>query len=241
MTLGRYDYERRYRRKLWSGAVKILLALGVVLLASLFSYQMGVEQLKARDAAMRKEVNDLSLRNADLELMMEQMKSAVSKAEAHVHEMEVRLRRDVPTGDRAILLESLTKRLEAGVNVDRLAFVVDHTENPRGCKGLEGKRFALATPIMKNKPRAISLAGGAVTLAGEGESARDADNNPESWFDPAQPVKITLTLLGGKTETLEGVLPQHRSVVANGEEYRFAFVAGARSFVEVSADKCPFP
>lgn len=241
MTLGRYDYERRYRHKIWSGFVKATLALSVVLVAALFSYQMGIEQLKGRDTALREEVSALSMRNAELELLAQQMKGAAKTAESRARDMEQQLRRDVPSGDRARLLEQITRRLEAGVQADRLAFVIEHTENPRNCKNPENKRFVLATPILKSGVRGTTFANGAVTVTGEGVSARNAQKEPESWYDPGQPVTLRIAIMGGKQETVEGVLPLHHNIVAEGVEYRFVFAAGSRSYVDATVDRCPFP
>ena len=241
MALGRYDYERRYRRKIWSGFVKVSLAAGVVLTAALFSYQMGVEQLKGRDAALREEVSTLSMRNAELELLAQQMKTAARKAEAHASEMAARLAREVPTGERAHILDLVTKRLAAGVQADRLAFVIEHAENPRNCKGAESKRFVVATPLLKSGVRGVVFAGGAVSITGEGVSARNAQRDPESWYDPGQPVVLRVTLMNGKSETVEGLLPLHHNMVSEGVEYRFVFAAGARSYIDATVDRCPFP
>lgn len=241
MALGRYDYEQRYQRRIWTGFLKAALALGVLLLACLFSYQMGIEQLKGRDAALREEVSGLSLRNEQLELSAQQMKTAAKTAEARLREIEARLARDVPTGDRARLLELATRRIEAGVGIDRLSFVIEHTENQRNCKGVENKRFVLATPLMKTGARGATFGGGAVSVTGEGVSARNAQKEPENWFDPGQPVSIRISAMGGKTETAEGVLPLHYNMVSEGIEYRFVFSAGSRSYVDVAVDRCPFP
>ncbi|HRQ81967.1 MAG TPA: hypothetical protein PKZ97_12715 [Azospirillaceae bacterium] len=241
MALGRYDYERRYRRKIWSGFVKVALAAGVVLTAALFSYQMGVEQLKGRDAALREEVSALSMRNAELELLAQQMKTAARTAESHAREMEGRLAREVPTGERAHILELVTKRLAAGVQADRLAFVIEHAENPRNCKGVENKRFVVATPLLKPNARGAVFAGGAISITGEGVSARNAQRDPESWYDPGQPVTLKVTLMNGKSETVEGLLPLHHNVVSEGVEYRLVLSAGARSYIDVALDRCPFP
>lgn len=241
MALGRYDYERRYQRKVWSGFLKVALALGVVMVAGLFSYQMGIEQLKGRDAALREEVSALSMRNAELELLAQQMKTAARAAESRTRELENRLAREVPAGDRARLLDLASRRLEAGVQADRLAFVIEHTENPRNCKNPENKRFVLATPLLKTGARGTTFAAGAVSVTGDGVSARNAQKEPESWYDPGQPITLRITVMGAKPEVVEGMLPMHHNMVVEGTEYRFVFSPGSRSYVDVTMDRCPFP
>ncbi len=241
MGFGSYDYDSRYRRRFWSGLLKLLFMVGFVLTASLFSYQMGIEQFQGRDRGLREEVEALSRQKAELELLAGQMNSAARAAESRVAELESRLAREVPSGDRALLLDLVAERLAAGVDPKRLAFVIDKTENPRNCENPENKRFVLATPLMKTGVRGVGFANGTITVTGEGVSARNSSGNPESWFDPALPVNIKITAIGGRESVVSGVLPLHHSEVAENTEYRFTFAPGARSFVDVTADRCPFP
>ena len=69
----------------------------------------------------------------------------------------------------------------------------------------------------------------------------NAEGKPEAWYDPAKPVAITFTKLGGSSEKIEGVLPLHKSVVFGGDEYRFSILSGKQSFVTISATRCNFP
>ncbi|AWK87064.1 hypothetical protein [Azospirillum thermophilum] len=241
MTLGRYDYERRYRRRMWTGVGKFGLLLVLLLGVGLFSYQMGIEQLKGRDVTLREENAALSRQKAEYELLASQMQHAARVAEAKAAELEHRLQREVPTGDLARLTHLVAERLKAGLDANRLAFVIQQAQIPRNCQQPETKRFSLATPLLKGGTRSVSFTNGTVTVAGEGQSSRDAQGNAESWFDPTQPVTIRITGIGGKGTTVSGVLPLHQSLVIDNTEYRFTFVAGQRSFVDVTADRCPFP
>lgn len=241
MSLGRYDYERRYRRRALTGFAKVAFALGVLLAVALFAHRMGMEQVKSRDAILREEVSSLSAQKEQLQLVATQMQHAARVAEARTAEFEARLRAEVPTGELAKLTQTVAERLKAGVDPTRLAFVIRATENPRDCQQPESKRLVLATPLLKTGNKSLGFANNAITVTGEGQSARNAQGQPESWFDPGQPVKIRITSLGGKETVVSGVLPLHQSVVVERNEYRFNFTAGPRSFVDVTADRCPFP
>lgn len=241
MSLGRYDYDRRYRRRFWARFGKFTMFAVVLLGVGLFAYQMGIEQLKGRDVTLREENAALSRQKAELELLASQMQHAAKTAEAKAAELEARLQREVPTGELARLAGLIAERLKGGMDANRLAFVIGQAQPVRNCQQPENKRFALATPLLKSGNRSVAFGNNTVTVSGEGQSARNAQGAQESWFDPAQPVTIKVASIGGKQTVVTGVLPLHHAVVVDNAEYRFTFTAGARSFVDVTADRCPFP
>ncbi len=241
MSLGRYDYEKRYRRRFLAGFVKLGLLLALLLGTGLFAYQMGVEQMKGRDASLREEVSALSRQKAELELLASQMQNAARAAEGRAAEAEARLKREVPTGELARLSKLVGERLSAGLDPARLAFVIEQAQTPRNCQQPDSKRFVLSTPLLKAGNRTTTFGNGTITVTGEGLSARNAQGQPESWYDPAQPVRIRIVTQSGKETVVAGPLPLHQSVVVDQTEHRFTFAAGPRSFVEVTADHCPFP
>lgn len=241
MTLGRYDYERRYRRRVLSGVGKFGLMAAVVLGVGLFAYQMGIEQLKGRDVTLREEIAALSRQKAEFELLATQMQHAARTAESRSAELEIRLQREVPTGDLARLSQLVAERLKGGLDVNRLAFIISQAQAQRNCQPADSKRFTLTTPLLKGGARGTTFSNGAITVTGEGQSAHNAQGNPESWFDPGQPVTIKITGIGGKSTVATGVLPLHQSLVIDNNEYRFTFAPGQRSFVDVTADRCAYP
>ena len=228
-------------RSFWSGFGKLAFFALILLGTGLFAYQMGIEQLKGRDVALREEVASLSGQKAELELLAGQMQHAARAAEGRVQELEARLARQVPTGELASLTTLVRKRLADGLAPQRLAFVIENAQNPRNCQPAETKRFVVTTPLVKSGSRSASFAGGAITVTGEGESARNAQGAPEAWFDPTEPVSVRISAHGGVEEVASGLLPLHHSVVIEQTEHRFTIAAGPRSFVEVTADRCPFP
>ncbi|WP_448187551.1 hypothetical protein [Azospirillum sp. sgz301742] len=241
MPLGRNDYEQRYRRRFLGGFVKLGLVAAMLLGTGLFAYQMGVEQMKGRDASLREEVSTLSRQKAELELLAGQMQNAAKAAEARAADVEARLKRDVPTGELARLAKLVGERLTAGLDPARLAFVIEQAQTQRNCQQPDSKRFMLPTPLLKSGNRSTTFGNGTITVTGEGMSARNAQGQPESWYDPGQPVRIRIVTQGGKETVVAGPLPLHQSVVVDQTEHRFTFTAGPRSYVEVTADRCPFP
>ncbi|EWY39275.1 hypothetical protein N825_08130 [Skermanella stibiiresistens SB22] len=241
MTLGLHDYERRRRRRYWGRTFKFMAFVGVLLGIGLFAYQMGVEQVKGREAGLSADNAHLSQANAELSRSVAALRMAAQTAETKAAELEARLTRELPTGDLARLTELARERLAAGVEAQRLVFVLNQIKTPRQCEKPENKRFILPTPIYKGPNSTVGFANGAITVSGEGTPARGASGNAEGWFDPASVVTIRFTEAGGRQTEAKGVLPLRHVVVAAGIEHQFTVTSGARSFVEVTSERCPFP
>jgi len=148
----------------------------------------------------------------------------------------------VPTGRVATLLNNLREKLDAGVDQDRLAFLIASAANPRTCDEQPvTKRFLVRTPLYQGANDSVSFADGAIVVTAEGVAATDAQGRVEAWFDPAKPVTLHLTRIGGDTVDKTGMLPLHVSLVAGQSEYRFAAVEGPQGFVQISGDRCDYP
>lgn len=241
MTLGLYDYDRRYRRRVWTGVVKMLVFVALLLVTGAFAYQIGIAQFAERDATQKREIEQLKRDKGAAELLASQLKQAQVNAESRAADLEARLATEVPHGDLARLVGQVAERLAAGVSVDRLAFVIGAVQNKRTCQAPETKRFVLSTPIYKSPNRSVSFGGGTVTVTGEGQSVRDNNGDSEAWYDPSQPVVIKIYGQDGKEHVVQGVLPLHEALVLDGTEYRFTMVSGSRSFAEVTVDRCSYP
>ena len=98
-----------------------------------------------------------------------------------------------------------------------------------------------STPIYKSPNRSVGFAGGTITVVGDGQSARDGAGDSEGWFDPTAPLTLRITPQDGKETVITGVLPLHQSVVVDNTEFRFTAAAGARSFIEITSDRCAYP
>jgi len=243
MTLGLYDRERRRRRETAVGAVKLLLSLAVFGACGAFAYQMGIEQTKGRNEQLSMDVERLALENQRLVSAAQQLQAIARTSETRALEIERRYAQDVPTGDLARIVQIARERKAAGVAGERLAFVLTNTEAVRTCDPPDTRRFVVQTPVGPPNPNsAVRFGNGALTVTATGASARNRDGNPEAWFDPAQPIAVRFTPLGGRNEaTANGALPINQVVVVSNVEWRFALVNATRSFVEITAERCPLP
>lgn len=241
MSYGLYDYNRRRRRRFWSRLLTWLAMLVALAGIAGFSYTVGVEQVRSRADSLEQEVAAMAAARDKAEKRAAQLQQIAQTQEIRANELEIRLQREVPSGELAKLRDLLAKRIAEGVDPARLAFVIEQTGVRRACAPAEVKRFVLPTPVYKGANTQVAFAEGAVTVTGEGQPARNAAGNVEAWFDPTKPVTLTFTQADGQATSATGPLPLEHSVVVGDKEFRFIVNQGARSFVEVNGTRCPFP
>ena len=133
------------------------------------------------------------------------------------------------------------ERLDAGVSVERMAFLIQAAEEARDCRPVESKRFLVKTPLHSGANTVVSFASDAIVVTGTGASAKTSDGLPQAWFDPVEPVTVQIVPINGRTVELVGTLPLQGSVVQGGLEHRFQLRAGATGFIQVAAESCAYP
>lgn len=232
------DRKRRRRRFLkWIFVAGALFGLGIA------AYQSGstlarreVVRLQEEVDALRRQVEGLRRQNAVLA-------SDAGDARTRQRELQQRYDADVPTGNARVLLDLVRERLSAGVSPERLEFMISSATEKPECDGSPvTKRFLVRTPLSSGANDSVSFADRTLTVSASGESATTEGGAPQAWYDPAKPVAISLTALGGETVRIDGKLPLHKSLVHNGSEYRFTAETGERrGFMDVTADRCNFP
>ncbi len=243
MSLGLHDTHERRRRRARRSFARWLFALGAIVAVGMIAYEIGsslaereVEELGQRLAELSDRVEEVEQQNtglqADLILKDRRLKDSV-----------LRYEREVPSGSLAALMGRIREKLEAGVDEDRLGFLIDSAGNPRSCDNKPvTKRFMVRTPISRSENDSVSFANNRITITALGESALNAEGKVEAWFDPAQPITLRLAQIGGRTTVEKGKLPLHASVIVKDKEYKYSVVAGQqRGFVEITGDRCDYP
>jgi len=242
MSLGLHESRTRRRRKARWTALKWVLALGLIVGSGIYAYDTGSEIAKAQITDLQREIDALTQRITTLESENARLRADQIVAQQRLEEAKTRYAQDVPTGRVATLLNNLREKLDAGVDQDRLAFLIASAANPRTCDEQPvTKRFLVRTPLYQGANDSVSFADGAIVVTAEGVAATDAQGRVEAWFDPAKPVTLHLTRIGGDTVDKTGMLPLHVSLVAGQSEYRFAAVEGPQGFVQISGDRCDYP
>ncbi|MDP6953615.1 MAG: hypothetical protein QGF53_12740, partial [Alphaproteobacteria bacterium] len=81
-----------------------------------------------------------------------------------------------------------------------------------------------------------------ITVSASGVPSVNAAGNKEAWFDRTEPVDVSFTLPGGRSETVQGALPLYHSVVINDSDHRFTMAAAdTRGFLLVTEQVCAYP
>lgn len=243
MSLGLRDpYERRKKQRRWA-VIKALLFLGAIAIALWIAYGAGRQVGQAQVDALQHQLEEN--RNSQEALQAENGRLAAAASNAQRAEAEWRRRYDdnVPSGELAELLEQARQRLEEGVELSRLSFVISAVERERDCRGEPmTRRFLVRTPLHRGGNDVASFADGFFTVTASGPTAVNADGNPEAWFDPSATLRLTVTRLDGEVAQFEGQLPLHFSVVHDGSEHLFAAQQGEnRGFLRITHDLCAFP
>ena len=241
MTLGLYDPDRRYRRRLRGFVLRMIFVFALIVAAAAFAYRFAIQQSEGREADLSRRIDTLEQRNAELERQAVRLEAAVRASEMQREELEIRFERERLTGNRRELADLVAQRLEDGVDPDRLAFFINAADAPRDCTDPVTRAFFLATPAWSGANTSTNFADQRITVTGIGENARRTDGSLLGQFDPAEPITMTFTVIGGERSEVSGLLPLHTSIVLGSEEYRFSMTEGPTGMVEVTADRCAFP
>lgn len=236
-----YDSDRRYRRRFWGGIIRFAVYASLLVAAAFISYQAGIEDLENRVRGYQQEIHHLESQQNALEQETANLRVAAERARLAVEEWERRYGADVATGPRGRLLDLITERLNAGVTPERLAFLIQAAEEPRKCQPVESKRFLVRTPLHDGRNTVVSFAEDSLVVSGTGVPAKTADGLAQAWFDPMEPITVTVTRVDGKTREVTGKLPLTVSIVQGGAEYRFLLRAGSNGFAQIAAEKCAYP
>lgn len=243
MTLGLRESRTLDRRRRRSRLLKWLFLLICVTAGGVALYESGAALAQGEIRRLQEETSRLSAAAAEAERHNLDLMAAAEQARLEAREWQRRYEQDVPKGPPRQLYSLIVEKLAAGVPEDRLAFLIRAAGADQSCANSPAtKRFLIHTPVSGSIRQSVSFADNAITVTGEGEPALNAAGHPEAWFDPAKPVTLLFSRLGGKTSRLAATLPLHHSVVLGDHEYRFTVTTGdSRGFVNVTADRCAFP
>lgn len=236
-----YDSERRYRRRVWGGLVRFVIFVGVVVAAAMTAYEFGAEDIEGQRRLHQEQLLEFEQARSAAEQEAANLRVEVEKARLAVEEWERRYEADVPTGDRLALLGLVSERLAAGVDPERLAFLIKAAEDKRDCEEVETKRFLVRTPLYDGANTSVTFANEAVAVTGSGESETTDAGLPQAWYDPEKPVSLVFTRIDGQRTEISGTLPLQQSVVHDGVEHHFLIRPGARGFAQVAAERCAYP
>ncbi len=240
MTLGSWEDRGRTkrRRRVFGRLFVLALLVGAIAIAGTWSYDIGTTLARQDVTLLERQVAELSEQNDALRNERVGLDVEINA----IRERERRLLAAAPNEQERAMLALIRAREEAGVDPERIKFVIEAVSNVRECD-LEPvtRRFIANTEVRTGSNDTVSFASNTVAVTAIGTAAKDAEGKPLGWFDPALPIKAAFTNIDGSSTVAEGVLPLQHSVVVRDQEYRFNLVAGERSFIAVTADRCQYP
>ena len=242
MAIGLKEGRRMATRARRLTVFKRVLLLSAFVAVGVLAYEIGATRTQFRIGRMEERLAAQDGDIARLEAEKAELDRRRLAAFQNEKALQARYDRDVPTGERKALYEMLLERLDAGFDEARIAFLLREAGPEAKCDPEPvTRRFVLATPLHDGANASVQFAEGAITVTGEGETELTEAGLPQAWFDPAAPVRLRFTAIGGDATEAEGKLPLDHSVRFGGNEYRFATRAGPRSFVHITALRCDFP
>jgi outer membrane murein-binding lipoprotein Lpp len=242
MSLGLRERRNRRRREVRWRLFRWTVALAAVLAAGFYAYETGTGLAEREVTRLSEEIASLNARIDDLTQESTRLAEAATAAGNKAEDLELRYQRDVPTGEVKKLYDLAQRKIQEGIDPNRLTFVLSQADQQRACEEtVETKRFYVKTPLYEGANDAVGFGGNTITVTAEGAASTDKAGNVLARFDPAQPVVVRFVRLGGDGSEAKGVLPLHHALVSGDEEYRFSLVAGSPGMVKVTAGRCPYP
>jgi hypothetical protein len=229
------------RRRAFGRVSRFLFALLAVLGVGGYGYQVGVSAHQARTDQLEADLARFQDANLDLRDQMALSRQQSDQAEVALEGMRQRFAAEIPSSAEADLLAQIRAQLAAGIEPERLAFLIEAAGLDETCQGQPvTKRFIPRTPISTG-PRSFVRFDDRITITGDGESARSDAGLLEAWFDPAKPIRLEFRTLDGAITTVEGIIPLTHRMAVDGKEYRFSAVSSDPRFIEMTAQACALP
>lgn len=236
-----YDPSSRYRRRASERKRRMVTFFVFLGIFAFFFYWLGGQIVRSSEVAYKQRAFELKDEKKNLETRLTRLDADLQTLKMQYEKLQTQYDTEVPKNELRTLTDLTRKQLQDGIDKDRLEFVIRSARPPRNCSAPETKRFVVRTPFYRGPDSFVAFVGGSLTITGLGEAAASGTGEPEAWFDPGKPVKITFTRIGGKDVVKEGLLPIHYSMVAGDKEHRFTIAKGKRSFINVTSDSCDYP
>ncbi len=240
-TLGRR--RRLARRRLFWNVVRVLVVLVLLVLFAVGGYQAGISQAGHESERRAADLAAAAHRNLELTERLAMAEDRAGRLESQLQALRLDYAANVPPAELKPLLALLQARARAGVDRDRLAFVIEQAGRERSCeRTVETQRLLVRTPVSTALDNAVSFADRRITVSGDGRPARDETGAPLDWFDPGQPVTLRFLTIGGDLSRVVGRLPLVHSVILGDREWQFQATASAEpGRIDLAARSCAYP
>lgn len=238
MTRRRSRHQEERRRRFWAGAAKLVGFLAVIALTGYYAYQVGVELAAKQITALEEEAERARAAEKQAQVEAEQARGQLDGVKAEAANYRKLYEQVAPSKEVEDIMALVRAKLDAGLDARRVAFYVAAADKPRNCVDQPSKRFMVRTPDYRGAHTSVGFDNN-ITVSAEGPGAVNRSGGTEQWFDPAKPVTVRFSLIGGKESNATGVLPLQHQVIIKNFEYRFTVSpSSSRGFAEVTGDRC---
>jgi hypothetical protein len=240
---GLYQTRRQQERKRVRRRVLILFILLLIAGAAGGGFYYGRKLEMAMQGNLHEQIEALQTAKSELVEGLAKIQDDYDRSSAELTSLQQRYSRDVPEGEVKELAALARERIAEGVPAERLRFLLANADDENECGPVDVKRFRPKTRLTpaNELESSVSFANGSIQITATGDPDRDEERNPVSWYDPVQPVDISVAMIGGEVVHVAGTLPQQHTEVAGDMEHRLVFSQGPRSFLLVTYQGCPFP
>ncbi len=240
-TLGRRRREAR-RRFIWN-AVRLFGVAALLVLFAVAGYQAGISQSRHEGERQAADLAAAAARNLELTERLAMAEDRAGRLQTQLQALRLDYAANVPPAEFKPLLALLQARARAGVDRERLAFVIEQAGREQTCEsGVQTERLLVRTPVSTALENSVSFADRRITVSGDGRPARDESGSPLDWYDPGQPVTLRFLTIAGDLSRVVGRLPLVHSVILGDREWRFQATASREpGRIEVVAQSCDYP
>lgn len=229
----------RRRRRPLATLLGIVTIAACAVLVAYGGYRAGLAEGRAARERLRTELQRAREQVRILEEREARTAERLDALRLAYRELERRYRERAIEGELEEVLVLLRRKLAEGVPLSRLRFLVENATVERRCGESRRTRLFVRVPLARDRRHAATLFGGVLTVAVEGEPARDEEGRPEAWYDPLKPVRVRILRLDGGREELEGPLPLARELLVGDAVYRLVLAPDARrGWLEVTVQRC---
>jgi hypothetical protein len=233
--------RRRSRRgqqswHIWFKLFKLAVFAGAVGASGFYGYEAGRRLSLEETGSLHQEIERLTAAETAHRDEAAKLQATLDETKKRADDFQAKYEQVALSDDMKEIMALVRSKLESGLDLKRLSFVISSAERPRRCGEASTKRFMVETPTFHGSSTWVRF-NDLITVTADGSGS---NSGADQSFDPEKPVTVKFTVIGGKEAQVAGKLPlQHSMVVKNGE-YRFTIAAGARGFVEVTGDRCEY-
>ena len=226
-----FQTREKYRRQEMRHSMSFLFKFGVIALVAWMGWLWGTAEQKRLQADSNLAIFESDREIQNLNQMVERLRSELTEAKAQAAASRLT---DASSGKVAKLVKA---QIANGTKIEQIYAALQSIGVPANCRVMEETIVAVATDTFVGEESRIFLFDGALRLNIEGE-VNETGSKTQPWFDPAKPISIRQSYLGGQNITKE-ILPI--SIILPAEEWIVEMQfseAELRGYVDLRVRNC---